>query len=118
MTKEINIEPNEDSKPTTDQVDEREVVPVVESGANVEADDPHVTIINPGIRSRQIKKDKGINWVFPLLTCAHGNKPTHTQCECAINAPEFMGDDCCYSNPTEENPTPQLCSSFTLAEQD
>jgi len=71
------------------------------------------TVIKEGTAPaiKPIKTIKGTNWAFPLMSCQNGIIEAST-CNCSVQAPEFLGDDCCYSAPTPENPQPQLCSQY------
>lgn len=97
------VEPKTQANNESDQVE-----PSLESG--------EIIVKEASKKTPKIKTVDGINWVFPLMTCKHGNMTSTHSCECAINAPEFMSEDCCYTNPTSDNPVPQLCAQYVQKE--
>lgn len=65
----------------------------------------------------KIKQISGTNWVFPFMTCQHGQVIEAQKCHCAIDSLAFLADDACYVI-NQENPTlqPTLCPHYKQKE--
>ena len=65
----------------------------------------------------KVKTVKGINWIFPFMSCQHGTFSETHQCQCSINAPAFIAEDACYvSNETDPKLPPTLCPVYKQKE--
>lgn len=65
--------------------------------------------VKPPVKTKKIE---GINWVFPFMTCQNGELTSSSHCECKVEAPAFVGDDCCYISNEADPKCPTLCPLY------